>query len=115
MTTVVLDVRSLADSLSDAANMMLSGAAEEAPRISFATPELLWEVLTAQRWALLKAIAGAGPITIAEAAERTGRAEAAVREDIEVLLQVGILDAADNGCIEFPYDSVKVEFLLRAA
>ena len=42
MTMVVLDVRSLPDSLSDVASTMASGTAESAPRISFATPELLW-------------------------------------------------------------------------
>lgn len=115
MTTVVLDVRSLPDSLSDAASSLASGAADSTPRISFATPELLWEVLTAERWALLKAIGGAGPISIGEAAARTGRDEPAVRGDIAALLQAGILDAAGEGRIEFPYDTVKVELLLRAA
>ncbi|MEY6433210.1 DNA-binding protein [Thioalkalicoccus limnaeus] len=115
MTTVILDVRSLADSLSDVASTMASGAAESAPRISFATPELLWEVLTAERWALHKAIGGAGPISIGEVAARKGRDEAAVRGDLEALLRAGILDTAGEGCIEFPYDTVKVELLLRAA
>jgi len=115
MTTVVLDVRSLADSLSDAASSMASGTAEGMPRISFATPELLWEVLTAERWALLKAIGGAGPISIGEAAARTGRDEVGVRGDIEALVQAGILDEDSEGRIEFPYDAVKVELLLRAA
>lgn len=32
--------------------------------ISFATPELLWRVLTAKRWELLKALCGAGPVSI---------------------------------------------------
>jgi predicted transcriptional regulator len=115
MTMVVLDVRSLADSLSDAASTMASGTAESAPRISFATPELLWEVLTAERWALLKAIGGAGPLSIGEAAVRADRDEAAVRGDIDALLQAGILEAAGEGRIEFPYDTVKVELLLHAA
>jgi len=115
MSTVVLDVRSLADSLSDAASSMATGTADSAPRISFATPELLWEVLTAERWALLKAIGGAGPMSIGDAAARAGRDEAAVRDDVQALLQAGILDATDEQTIEFPYDTVKVELLLRAA
>jgi predicted transcriptional regulator len=64
---------------------------------------------------LLKAIGGAGPISIREAAERTGRDGANVRGDIDALLQAGILDEAGQGRIEFPYDTVKVELLLRAA
>lgn len=115
MSTVVLDVCTLADSLSDAASNLETGAADNMPRISFATPEQLWEVLTAERWALLKAIGGAGPLSIGEAAARAGRDEAAVRPDVDALLRAGILDMAGAEHIEFPYDTVKVELLLRAA
>ena len=45
MNTVVLEVRSLKETLADAARAMKSGRAEREARISFATPELLWEVL----------------------------------------------------------------------
>lgn len=79
MTTVVLDIRSLEDSLAEAAGSMVAGVAETSPRISFATPELLWEVLTAERWALLKAIAGAGLVSIAQAVARAGRDSSASR------------------------------------
>lgn len=67
--------------------------------------------MTVEPWALPKAIGGAGPISIGQAAAPTGRDEAAVRGDIEALLQAGILDPAGEGCIEFPCDTVKVELL----
>jgi len=70
MNTVVLEVRSLTDTLADAVQAMKTGRAEKEVRISFATPELLWKVLTAKRWELLKAMCGAGPISIREAARR---------------------------------------------
>ncbi len=60
MNTVVLEVRSLTDTLADAVQAMKTGRAEKEVRISFATPELLWKVLTAKRWELLKAMCGAG-------------------------------------------------------
>ena len=72
-------------------------------------------MLTAECWALLKAIGGAGPISIAEAAARAGRDEVVVRGHIEALVQAGILDEAGQGSIEFPYDTVKVELLRRGA
>ena len=31
------------------------------------------------------------------------------------LLQAGVLDRTPSGAIEFPYEAVKVEFLLQAA
>lgn len=115
MKTVVLDVRSLADTLADAASVMSTGKAESCAHISFATPELLWQVLTAKRWTLLKALCGAGPVSIREAARRVGRDVKAVHGDVTALLNAGVLSRAENGGIVFPFDAVKVEFLLQAA
>lgn len=114
MKTVVLEVRSLADSLSSAARGMATGQAETEARISFATPELLWQVLTAKRWELLKALCGAGTVSIREAARRVGRDVKAVHGDVMALLHAGVLDRSEGGIV-FPFDAVKVEFLLRAA
>lgn len=115
MKTVVLDVRSLEETSADVARALNTRRAEPEERISFATPELLWKVLTAKRWELLKALRGAGPVSIRESARRVGRGVKAVHGDVVVLLEAGILNRAPNGRIEFPYDAVKVEFLLSAA
>jgi predicted transcriptional regulator len=92
-----------------------TGKAERSARISFATPELLWKVLTAKRWELLKAMCGAGPISIREAARRVGRDVKAVHTDVTALLNAGVLDRVENGRVVFPFEAVKVEFLLHAA
>lgn len=115
MNMVVLEVRSLGDTLADAARAMQSGRAEPESRIAFATPELLWKVLTAKRWELLKALCGAGPVSIREAARRAGRDVKAVHGDITALLDAGVLTRAPERRIEFPFDAVKVEFMLHAA
>lgn len=115
MNTVVLEVRSLEETLAEAAQTMRSSKAEREARISFATPELLWQVLTAKRWELLKALCGAGPVSIREAARRVGRDVKAVHGDVTALLNSGILQKTDKGQIVFPYDSVRVNFMLHAA
>ena len=115
MNMVVLEVRSLKETLADAARAMKTARAEREARISFATPELLWEVLTAKRWELLKVLCGAGPLSIREAARRVGRDVKAVHGDITALLEAGVLTRATDRRIEFPFDAIKVEFLLRAA
>ena len=92
-----------------------TGRPERSARISFATPELLWQVLTAKRWELLKVLCGAGPISIREAARRVERDVKAVHSDITALLNAGVLDRAEGGGIVFPFEAVKVEFLLEAA
>ena len=115
MNTVVLEVRSLAETLSDAARLMNAGRAEHEARIGFATPELLWQVLTSKRWQLLKAMCGAGPMSIREAARRVGRDVKAVHSDVTALLNAGLVERTADGRVEFPFDAVKVEFMLPAA
>ena len=115
MKTVILDVRSPSEAMSDLATILKSGKAQKAARISFATPELLWKVLIAKRWALLKALCGTGPVTMREAARRVGRDVKAVHTDATALLLAGVLDRTPEGRIVFPYEAVKVEFLLEAA
>jgi len=113
--TVTLDVRTPADAMAAFVRAWKTGKPEKSARISFATPELLWQVLTAKRWELLKALCGAGPVSIREAARRVGRDVKAVHGDVTALLKAGVLDRAAGGGIVFPYEAVKVEFLLQAA
>jgi predicted transcriptional regulator len=101
--------------MKDFVRVWKTGKAEKSARISFATPELLWKVLTAKRWELLKAMCGAGPMSIREAARRVGRDVKAVHSDVTALLNAGVLDRVEDGRIIFPYNAVKVEFLLQAA
>lgn len=115
MKTVTLDVRPPEVAMAEALAVAKSGKAQKSARISFATPELLWRVLTAKRWELLKALCGAGPVSIREAARRVGRDVKAVHSDVTALLLVGVLDRTESGQVEFPYEAVKVEFLLQAA
>jgi predicted transcriptional regulator len=115
MKTVTLDVRAPADSMTDFVQAWKTGKPQKSARISFATPELLWQVLTAKRWELLKILCGAGPVSIREAARRVGRDVKAVHGDVTALLCAGVLDRTEDGSIVFPFEAVKVEFMLRAA
>jgi len=92
-----------------------SRKADSNARISFATPELLWKVLTAKRWELIKAMAGQGPMTLREAARRAGRDVKAVHGDVHALLAAGILRKDADGKLEFPFDAVHVDFMLETA
>lgn len=101
--------------MADFVRVWKTGKSEKSVRISFATPELLWKVLTTKRWELLKVLCGAGPVSIREAARRVDRDVKAVHGDVTALLNAGVLDRAEAGGIIFPYEAVKVEFLLQAA
>lgn len=115
MKTVILDVRSPKEALADFTRVWETGKGEKVARITFATPELLWKVLTAKRWQLLKAMCGAGPLSIREVARRVKRDVKAVHTDVTALLKAGVLDRDKDSRIIFPFDSLKVEFLLHAA
>ena len=115
MKTVTLDVRSPGKAMQDFTLAWKTGKAAKTARISFATPELLWKVLTAKRWELLKTLCGAGPMSIREAARRADRDVKAIHADISALLNAGVLERDDEGLVVFPYEAVKVEFLLQAA
>jgi predicted transcriptional regulator len=83
--------------------------------ISFSTPELLFRLLTAKRWQLIRALTRVGAVTIREAARRVNRDVKAVHGDIHALLDAGILQKTADGLIVFPYDAVRVDVMLHAA
>lgn len=113
MRTVTLEVASRAAVTRRA--LAAFGGRKQGAYLSFATPEFLWSVLTAKRWDILRAMTGAGPMSIRDAARRVRRDVKAVHGDVRVLLDTGILRRTENGKIEFPYDAVRVNFTLKAA
>lgn len=114
MKTVTLEVRTSREVSADFVRVWKCRKADSNARISFPTPELLWKVLTAKRWAVIKAMAGQGPMTLREAARRAGRDTKAVHGDLHALLAAGILRKSADDKIEFPFDAVHVDFLLKA-
>jgi predicted transcriptional regulator len=113
MRTVTLEVSSRKET-----NRRLLSAFEGQPQgefISFETPALLFKVLTQKRWELLSVMTGAGPMTLREAARRVERDVKAVHGDVHALLAVGILQKTEDGRIVFPFDAVRVNFMLKAA
>lgn len=83
--------------------------------ITFDSPALLFKIFSGKRWDLLEAMAGAGPMTIREAARRAGRDVKAVHGDIQSLLKVGILEKTAEGKVFFPFDAMHVDFMLKVA
>lgn len=87
-----------------------------APRIAFASIDLLHRVCAPKRLAVLRAMAGAGPLPVREVARRVGRDVKAVHRDMAALVHAGLLDRDDAGRMSFPYDGVRMEVdLMRAA
>lgn len=115
MNTVTLEVAGLTEGLTAIREAWTSGRAEDGARIGFASPELLWKILTAKRWELLRTMTGQGPLALREVARRVDRDVKGVHTDVHALVAAGILRRAADGRFEFPYDAVHVDFMLRAA
>jgi len=113
LTTVTIGIFSVEDT-NGRMRRAFDGKAQGA-FIGFATPELLWKVITPKRWDVLRAMTGAGPVAIREVARRVERDVKTVHGDVQALLKAGVVDRADDGRIVFPYDEVHVDFVLRAA
>ncbi|MFA6019375.1 MAG: transcriptional regulator [Rhodospirillales bacterium] len=113
MTVVTIGINDL-----DSALKRAKGAIAGKPQgnfISFASHELMQKTLTPKRWELIKSMAGAGPMSIREAARRAGRDVKSVHGDVQALLKEGVIDTTNDGMIIFPYDEIHVDFVLRAA
>jgi predicted transcriptional regulator len=91
-----------------------SGGRKQGARISFASPELLFRIMTGKRWETVRAMTGAGPLAIREVARRVHRDVKAVHGDVHALLKVGILQKSETGLIIFPFSAIRVDVMLRA-
>ena len=70
--------------------------------------------LSPKRFEIIRAMAGAGPLSIREIARRVGRDFKGVHTDIRMLADAGIIDR-DGQKVVFPYDKIHVDFEISAA
>lgn len=83
--------------------------------ISFISVDLMWKILTPKRWEIIRAMTGAGPLSIREVARRVKRDVKAVHGDVTALIKAGVINKTEDGKVEFPYDRVHVDFEIKAA
>lgn len=82
---------------------------------SFPSVDIMHRVLTPNRWRILKTMMGAGPVGIRELARYMQRDVKAVHTDVHALIKAGIIQRTKDGKMEFPFDAVHVDFIVRAA
>jgi predicted transcriptional regulator len=113
MKTVTLEVATL-NAVKRRVQAAFKGRKQGA-RISFATPELLFQLMTAKRWELIRTMTGAGPLSIRELARRVDRDVKGVHGDVHALRNAGVLQKTEDGLIVFPFDAIRVDIMLHAA
>lgn len=79
------------------------------PGYFFETEEALLDTLTGNRFAILKALSGAGPTGVSELAQRVGRDVRAVHADAQRLVRIGLIDKTEDGKLLFRYSGVHLE------
>jgi len=112
MTTVTFAVASRSE-VTRRAKKALAGEAQGA-LVTFASAELLFSLMTAKRWEIVRAMAGAGPMSLRGLARRLERDVKSVHGDAHALLDAGVL-RKDGSQIVFPFDTVHVDVVIRAA
>jgi predicted transcriptional regulator len=115
MKTVVFSIQTFDQALSDFADAWKTGESGGAARIGFATWELMHKVLSPKRLEIVRAMTGAGPLSIREIARRVGRDFKGVHSDVTMLLNAGVIDRDERGRFVFPYDRIHVDFEIPAA
>jgi predicted transcriptional regulator len=82
--------------------------------IGFPNAEMLWKAIRPKRWQILRAMMGAGPLTIREVSRRVKRDVKLVHADVHVMLDAGIIEHTTTGQVILPFDAIHIDFTLRA-
>ncbi len=83
--------------------------------LNFETPAQFFGRLTERRWTIVRTMQGAGPMSQRELARRVGRDVKRVYEDVQFLLELGLIEKTGSGEIECPYADIFVDMHLKAA
>ncbi|EXJ13362.1 hypothetical protein D779_3834 [Imhoffiella purpurea] len=82
---------------------------------TFLTEDDLLSTLSPNRWAIVKALTGTGPLGVRELARRVGRDVKGVHTDAQMLAGCGLIDKMEDGKLHLPYDEVRLELVAKAA
>lgn len=83
--------------------------------LSFTTPELLFELLNANRWQLLSVLRRHGPWSIRALAGALARDYKAVHTDVTKLIEAGLIERDERGVISVPWTKITAELGEEAA
>jgi predicted transcriptional regulator len=112
LNTLIIGNQPVAERRADIVRAWKTGKPEAAARLDFESLEGAWSLLNAKRWAILRVMAGQGPLAIREIARRVGRDVRAVHSDVRALHLSGVIDKTPEGRMILPYDVIRLDFTL---
>lgn len=81
--------------------------------LNFETPGAFFGKLTERRWVLIRALVGAGELSVRELARRVERDVKRVHGDVEALTELGLVERTAGGGVLCPYADIHVDMHLR--
>lgn len=112
MNALIIGNQPAAGRRADIVRAWKTGRPQAAARLDFESLEGAWKLLNAKRWAILRAMAGQGPLAIREIARRTKRDVRAVHSDVRTLHLSGVIDKTPEGKMILPYKVIRVTLTL---
>ena len=82
--------------------------------LNFESPGAFFSRLTERRWNLVRALQGQGVLAVRELARRVERDVKRVHEDVQVLIELGLVERAESGAIVCPFAEVHIDMHLTA-
>jgi predicted transcriptional regulator len=82
--------------------------------LNFESPGSFFSRLSEKRWALVRAMQGQGELAVRELARRVGRDVKRVHEDVQTLIEVGLVERVASGAVVCPFDEVHIDMRLQA-
>lgn len=83
--------------------------------LNFESPGAFFGRMTERRWALVRALQGQGEISLRELARRVERDVKRVHEDVQELLELGLVERGEDGGVVCPFATVHIDMELHAA
>ncbi len=81
--------------------------------LNFESPGVFFSRLSERRWALVRAMQGQGELAVRELARRVGRDVKRVHEDVQTLIELGLVERSESGAVICPFSEVHIDMKLR--
>ena len=83
--------------------------------LNFESPGVFFGRMTERRWAIVRALQGQGEIALRELARRVERDVKRVHDDVQQLIELGLVECGEAGGVVCPFAKVHIDMELRAA
>jgi len=81
----------------------------------FESPTAFFKLLTLKRWELLERLQVEGPVEVQALARSLRRDVRRVHDDVQPLLEVGLIERDEEGHLFVPFGEIRADFTLRGA